>query len=162
MDFLPQTGPDTFTGYSDAPEGMFGGWGDTEHEAERAYLGTLMLKKPGGEAAQVRLEPLHFSSTLRGRMLEGLRGLYPWADSAKMEMDLCYSLSRQFGLKVVQLEVGQCLGHSEPWREVDSIAARVLEGWKRRQRASIVEGMRACCHDSEAIAAECEKLLALG
>ena len=134
-----------------------------EQDAERAYLGTLMLKRPSDTApSTVRLTAGQFSTTLRGRMLDGIRSLYPWTDSVEMERELAAILSRQFGLKVAQLEIGQCLGHSEPWAGVDGIASRVVEGWKRRERLRLLDGARASCHDSEAIAELCKQLAALG
>lgn len=163
MDFLPSTSPNTLGTATEPPEGMFGTWEDTEQEAERAYLGTLMLKRPSDTApSTVRLAAGQFSTTLRGRMLDGIRSLYPWTDSTVMERELAAILSRQYGLKVAQLEIGQCLGHSEPWRDVDFVAARVVEGWKRRERLRLLDGARAACHDSEAIAELCSKLAALG
>ena len=132
-----------------------------ERESERAYLGTLMLRKPGAGSATVKVEPEHFSALLRGKMLTGLRALYPWTDSQEMERELCATLSRQFGLKAVQLEVGWCLGNSEPWGEVDHVAQRVLDGWKRRSRVRLLDEARTKAHDSEAIAEVCSKLLAL-
>lgn len=163
MDFLPSTSPNTLASPAEAPEGIFGGWEDTDQEAERAYLGTLMLKRPSDtDPSTVRLTTGQFSTTLRGRMLDGIRTLYPWTDSVEMERELAAILSRQFGLKVAQLEIGQCLGHAEPWSGVDHIASRVVEGWKRRERLRLLDGARASCHDSEAIAELCSKLAALG
>ena len=136
---------------------------DTEQEAERAYLGTLMMKRPADTApSTVRPTTGQFSTTLRGKMLDGIRSLYPWTDSVQMERDLAYTLSRQFGLKAAQMEIAQCLCHAEPWANVDGIATRVVEGWKRRERLRLLDGARASCHDSEAIAELCSKLAALG
>ena len=161
-DFLPQTSPNALAIPPEPVEGIFGGWADMEQEAERAYLGTLMMKRPADTApSTARLTAGQFSTTLRGNMLEAIRSLYPWTDSVQMERHLAATLSRQFGLKVAQMEIAHCLCHAEPWANVDTIATRVVEGWKRRQRVAIVEGMRGCCHDSEAIAELCSKLEAI-
>jgi len=162
-DFLPQTSPNTLGIPSEPLEGLFGGWADMEQEAERAYLGTLMLKRPSDTApSTVRLTAGQFSTTLRGKMLEAIRSLYPWTDSVQMERHLAATLSRQFGLKAAQMEIAHCLCHAEPWANVDAIAARVVEGWKRRERLRLLDGARASCHDSEAIAELCKQLAALG
>lgn len=140
--------------------GAIAGWADIEREAERAFLGTVMMRKPGDAKGTVGVEAYHMASTLHSDMLKALRSLYPWGDSLEMERALCATLSRRYGLKPAQMEVAACLCNAHKWSEFDTIAQAVVDGWKRRERERLAKRMLEAAHDPETVRALVEEMQA--
>ena len=154
--FLPTPDTEATSGHGRPPEGDYGAiatWEEVERTAERAYLGSLMARKPQDRTrCAVRVEPSHMGSSIHAEMLTALRGLYPWTDSTEMERNLVATLSRRFGKKQAQLEVADCLCNAVPWAQVAPTAQDVVNGWARRERVRLAKRILDAAHDGETVA----------
>ena len=166
-DFLPEPDRNALGGTTSPSEGILGGveaaedWIQHEIDCERAYLGTLMGWNPRCPKVVTVVGREHFGSDLRADILSALRELHPWTDCLGLGSHVSSMLASRYGLKVAALEYAECVSMQEPWGRVEEFAQVVIQGWKRRERVKILSEMSENAHDSEAIAAGCEKLAAL-
>ena len=136
-------------------------WHEERRNAERCYLGTLLLCQfRDGERATVKVElsDLHFD--LHRILLSEIRKAAPWTDSdVLLTMLVGGAASGRYAPQLVREELADCMTLALPFSRVDEAAKGVHFHRARAERVRLLERMRSFAHDPATLRELCAKLL---